>query len=105
MPLRTLTELLGHASLDDGGILSATAARILACDCQLIPAVLGSAGQVLDLGRSQRLFSGSLRRALALRDGGCSFPGCDRPPAWCDGSHMRSWADGGVTSPGQPIRC
>lgn len=98
VPLRTLTEQLGHATLDDAGILSPTAARILACDCQLIPAVLGSAGQVLDLGRSQRLFTGSLRRALALRDGGCSFPGCDRPPAWCDGHHIRSWADGGPTS-------
>ncbi len=98
VPLRTLTEQLGHATLDDGAILSPTAARILACDCQIIPAVLGSTGQVLDLGRSQRLFTGSLRRALALRDGGCAFPGCDRPPAWCDGHHIRSWADGGRTS-------
>jgi len=98
VPLRTLTERLGHATVDDGGILSPTAARILACDCQLIPAVLGSTGQVLDLGQSQRLFTGSLRRALALRDGGCSFPGCDRPAAWCDGHHIVSWADGGTSS-------
>lgn len=98
VPLRTLTEQLGHGTVDDGGILSATAARILACDCQLIPAVLGTAGQVLDLGRTQRLFTASLRRALNLRDQGCAFPGCDRPPAWCDGHHIVSWADGGQTS-------
>ncbi|MBA2416325.1 MAG: HNH endonuclease, partial [Geodermatophilaceae bacterium] len=59
---------------------------------------LGTAGQVLDLGRTQRLFTASLRRALNLRDQGCAFPGCDRPPAWCDGHHIVSWADGGQTS-------
>jgi len=60
--------------------------------------VLGSAGQVLDLGRSQRLFTAALRRALALRDGGCAFPGCDRPPAWYDCHHIGFYADGGTTS-------
>ena len=39
-----------------------------------------------------------LRRALALRDGGCRFPGCDRPPADCRGHHLRHWADGGQTA-------
>ena len=53
---------------------------------------------MLELGRSQRLFTGSLRRALALRDRGCAFPGCDRPAAWCQAHHILSWADGGETS-------
>jgi hypothetical protein len=43
------------------------------------------------------LFSGPIRRALVLRDGGCAFPGCDRPPRWCDGHHVKHWADGGPT--------
>ncbi len=98
IPLRTLTDRVGHAVLDTGEILSPTAARILACDCTVVPAVLGGAGQVLDLGRSQRLFTGALRRALVLRDRGCAFPGCDRPAAWCDGHHIVHWADGGPTS-------
>ncbi len=98
VPLRTLTDGLGHATLDDGGILSAAAARLLACDCHVIPAVLGTTGQVLDLGRANRLFTGALRRALNLRDRGCAFPGCQRPPAWCDGHHIVSWAVGGTTS-------
>jgi hypothetical protein len=38
---------------------------------------------VLDVGRTRRLFVGALRHALELRDGGCAFPGCDRPPRWC----------------------
>jgi hypothetical protein len=65
---------------------------------RFLPAVLGGDGQVLDVGRERRLFAGPLRRALVLRDGGCAFPGCDRPPRWTDGHHVRHWADGGETA-------
>jgi hypothetical protein len=60
--------------------------------------VLGGDGQVLDVGRTRRLGTGVLRRALVLRDSGCAFPGCDRPPRWTDAHHIRSWASGGPTS-------
>jgi hypothetical protein len=80
---------LAAATLDDGGQLSAATVRRLACDANLIPAVLKGAGQVLDLGRERRLISGHLRRALVVRDRGCAFPGCDRPPRWCDGHHVK----------------
>lgn len=89
---------LGVATLDTGERLTAAQARRLACDAQILPAVLGSQGQVLDVGQSRRLFSGALRRALVLRDRGCAFPMCDRPPRWCDGHHLKSWVDGGPTS-------
>jgi hypothetical protein len=94
----TLRDGVGAATLDDGSPLSPTAARRLACDAAILPAVLGSAGQVLDVGQQRRLFTGPLRRALILRDRGCAFPGCDRPPRWCDGHHMISWITGGPTS-------
>jgi hypothetical protein len=94
----TLRSQVGAATLDDGSPLSATVARRLACDAAILPAVLGGAGQVLDVGRERRLFSGPIRRALILRDRGCAFPGCDRPPRWCDGHHIVSWVDGGPTS-------
>ncbi len=83
--------------LDDGGRISVAAARRMACDAGILPVVLGGSGQILDLGRQRRLFTGPLRRALMLRDGGCAFPGCDRPARWCDGHHIRHWADGGTT--------
>ncbi|GIF20396.1 hypothetical protein Ate02nite_31260 [Paractinoplanes tereljensis] len=86
------------ALLDDGTPVSASDARLMACDALVIPAVLGTDGQVLDVGRARRLFTGPIRRALILRDGGCSFPGCDRPPAWSEGHHIVPWADGGVTA-------
>jgi len=45
----------------------------------------------LDLGRSQRTVSHYQRLALGIRDGGCIFPGCDRPAAWCDAHHVEEW--------------
>ncbi|WP_345536679.1 HNH endonuclease signature motif containing protein [Phytohabitans rumicis] len=92
---------LGVGTLDTGERLSPEQVRRLACDAKIIPAVLGGDGQILDLGRTRRLISGPLRRALELRDKGCAFPGCDRPPRWCYGHHIRSWADGGPTTFGQ----
>ncbi|MGZ4609896.1 MAG: HNH endonuclease signature motif containing protein, partial [Actinomycetes bacterium] len=40
----------------------------------------------------------SLRRLLEIRDGGCAFPGCDRPPRWSQAHHIEHWCDGGFTS-------
>jgi hypothetical protein len=98
-----LRKQTGAATLDDGTVLSPAAARRLACDARILPAVLGGAGQVLDLGRERRLFIGPVRRALVLRDRGCAFPGCDRPPRWCQSHHVRSWLDGGPTSLGNGV--
>ncbi|MEU8184096.1 DUF222 domain-containing protein [Micromonospora sp. NPDC049044] len=93
-----LTRELGVGALDTGLQLTPEAVRRLACDAALLPTVLGGAGQPLDVGRQRRLITGPLRRALVLRDRGCAFPGCDRPPRWCDAHHIRHWADGGPTS-------
>jgi hypothetical protein len=89
---------LATATLDDGGFLSAATVRRLACDAGIIPIVMKGAGQVLDIGRDRRLFSGHLRRALVARDRGCAFPACDKPARYCDGHHARHWVDGGVTA-------
>lgn len=82
----------------NGGIpISATEARLLACDARVIPAVLGGDGEVLDLGRTQRLANSAQRRALHLRDRGCVFPSCTRPTNWCHAHRLVAWADGGPT--------
>ncbi|MEU8254129.1 DUF222 domain-containing protein [Micromonospora inaquosa] len=93
-----LVRQVGAGTLDVGLRLAPGTVRRLACDAAILPAVLGGAGQVLDVGRQRRLVTGPLRRALVLRDGGCAFPGCDRPPRWCAAHHIRHWADGGPTS-------
>ncbi|MCZ7377122.1 HNH endonuclease signature motif containing protein [Micromonospora sp. WMMC250] len=94
----TLTRQLGAGALDIGLHLTPDTVRRLACDATILPAVLGGTSQVLDVGRQRRLVTGALRRALVLRDGGCAFPGCDRPPRWCAAHHIRHWADGGPTN-------
>nr|WTA68102.1 HNH endonuclease [Micromonospora sp. NBC_00855] len=102
----SLDELLNGVragTLETGTRLTPGAVRRLACDAGVLPAVLGGNSQVLDVGRQRRLFTGPLRRALVLRDGGCAFPGCDRPPRWCDGHHVRHWADGGATALGNAV--
>ncbi|WFE50498.1 HNH endonuclease signature motif containing protein [Micromonospora sp. WMMD1155] len=94
----TLTRQLGSGTLDIGVRLTPDTVRRLACDATILPAVLGGTSQVLDVGRQRRLITGPLRRALVLRDGGCAFPGCDRPPRWCAAHHIHHWADGGPTN-------
>ncbi|MCG5441811.1 HNH endonuclease [Micromonospora sp. NIE79] len=94
----TLARRLGAGTLDTGPQLTPETVRRLACDAAILPAVLGGSGQTLDVGRQRRLITGPLRRALVLRDRGCAFPGCDRPPRWCDAHHIHHWADGGSTS-------
>jgi uncharacterized protein DUF222/HNH endonuclease len=45
-----------------------------------------------------RFFVGKTRRLLELRDRGCAFPGCDRPPAWTHAHHIVAWYRGGTTT-------
>ena len=62
-----------------------------ACTAGTIPILFDDNGQVLNLGRTQRLFTRRQRIALAARDGGCRYPGCDRPPGWCEAHHINEW--------------
>jgi hypothetical protein len=89
---------VGKATLGDTGQITAAEARVHACDAMIIPTVLGDKSEPLNLGRLRRLISAGLRRALFLRDRGCAFPGCHRPPRHCQGHHVRHWADGGPTN-------
>ncbi len=97
MNQETLRDALAVAHLDTGTDISAGEARRLACNAQLLPAVLGGPSIPLDLGRSARLFSEAQRTALGLRQQTCGAKGCDRPYAWTEIHHLSSWATGGKT--------
>jgi uncharacterized protein DUF222/HNH endonuclease len=97
-PLTTSSGRWRGATLGSGCPIGVDTARRLACDAAILPAVLGSAGEVLDLGRTARVVNPGLRRALTVRDRGCRFPACDRPPEWTDAHHVVSWAAGGTTN-------
>ncbi|MEO3932246.1 DUF222 domain-containing protein [Micrococcaceae bacterium Sec7.4] len=79
------------------GPVTASTVRKIACDADIIPVLLGSAGQVLDIGRTTRVFPPHIRKALTARDGGCAFPGCTIPAPWCEAHHITYWSRGGTT--------
>lgn len=79
------------------GPVVAETVRRLACDAALTRVTVNGSGEPLDAGRAVRTIPPAIRRALVVRDGGCRFPGCDRPPEWTDAHHLTHWADGGET--------
>jgi hypothetical protein len=93
-----LTSGLGEAMLDTGGRISAGQARRLACNAAIVPMVLAGDSAILDLGTSRRLFDRHQRIALTVRDRGCIWPSCDRPPAWTEAHHITAWSAGGPTN-------
>jgi hypothetical protein len=80
-----------------GTPVPAETVRRLACDAQVSRVITAGPTEPLEVGRTVRVVPPSLRRALAVRDGGCAFPTCDRPVTWCDAHHVRHWAEGGRT--------
>ncbi len=68
------------------------------CESGVVRAEFDRTGNPLDLGREQRLFGRAQRLMLSLRDGGCRWPGCTRPPSYCEAHHCDHWhADEGRT--------
>ncbi|MEC5149056.1 DUF222 domain-containing protein [Cryobacterium sp. GrIS_2_6] len=63
------------------------------CNAGLLDVTFDDHGSGVDLGREQRTFSPAQRIALALRDGGGMWPGCDRPPSWTETHHIQHWKD------------
>lgn len=74
-----------------GTAVSLPTVQRLLCGGTQTPILIASTGQPLDVGRSQRLFTPRQRVALAARDGGCRWPGCERPPSWCEAHHIDEW--------------
>jgi hypothetical protein len=100
--LETLLGLPGAPAADlefsSVPIASKTVER-LACDCSVTRIVLGSESVVIDVGRARRTISGAARKALNVRDRGCTWPGCERPASWTSGHHLKHWIHGGTNEP------
>lgn len=87
-----------RAGLGNGHELTPSELRQYACDAGVLPVILGGPSGVLDVGRTHRLVTLTLRQALHARDQGCVFPGCSRPAADCDAHHIVPWQQGGETT-------
>lgn len=99
--------LVSHEALESGhgyGVIEGTGESVslatvdrVACTYGVERITLDGTGHVLDHGRERRLFSPRQRAALAVRDGGCLWPECERPPSWCEAHHIDHWSRGGRT--------
>ncbi|MEB4613213.1 HNH endonuclease signature motif containing protein, partial [Leucobacter sp. M11] len=79
--------------------LSAETALRELCDGKHAITIFGTTGAVLAQGRAQRLFTPAQKLALAARDGGCVWPGCDAPPTDCDAHHVIPWSEHNLNGP------
>lgn len=84
--------------LDDGTIVPLSELERISCDCEVTRVVLGAEGVPLDVGRVERTYQKSLRRAALVRDGHCRWPGCTMRASWCEVHHVRWYSRGGRTS-------
>ncbi|WNB86283.1 hypothetical protein [Cellulomonas sp. ATA003] len=87
------------ATLEDGTPVPVTELAAAMCDCDITRVVIDAHGELLDLGRTQRLFTGALRKAIIARDRECGWPSCHAPGRWCEIHHIAWWdRDDGPTS-------
>jgi hypothetical protein len=92
-----LTSEHGVATTGHGDLISIRQLMAMASEAAIVSLLCGQDGEVLNLGRTQRLATKQQRLALFARDGGCCFPGCDRPAAWSEAHHIIAWIRGGRT--------
>ncbi|HET9410251.1 MAG TPA: DUF222 domain-containing protein [Candidatus Dormibacteraeota bacterium] len=97
--IETLMGLAGApaAEMEFSLPISAKTVERMACDCSVVRVLMAADSAVIDVGRSTRKISAALRRGLHARDGGCRWPGCDRPACSSQGHHLRHWIQGGPT--------
>jgi hypothetical protein len=97
--IETLKGLAGAAGaeMEFSLPISSTSLQRMACDCSVTRVLLNQDSLTIDVGRSRRVISGAMRKALKVRDGHCRWPGCERPASWCDGHHLLHWIHGGTT--------
>ena len=87
----------GVATSARGYGLARWQARQVACDCRLRVVLTDGQDRPVSVGRAMRTVPAYLRDAVVARDRHCVWPGCDRPPSWCEAHHLVHWADGGET--------
>ena len=97
-PRDALGRLLATGHLEDGGdALPGSVIDRAQCDVGSVQVTVDSCGNPLDVGREERLFTSRQKLALAVRDGGCMWPGCGAPASFCEAHHADHWAEGGRT--------
>jgi hypothetical protein len=96
--LQDLLAKTGYAVTSDGTLVPTEKALQLANAADVYFAAVTAKGEVLRLGRQRRIATRSQTIALIARDSGCSFPGCETAPEYCERHHVVPWNEGGATN-------
>ena len=97
LDLADLLAKTGYAVGSDGALMPTEQALTMADQAEVYWAAVNAQGVPLQLGRTRRIATRGQTAALIARDHGCSFPGCDTAPEWCERHHVIPWSDGGPT--------
>ncbi len=98
VPADDLAKGSGHGVIEGSDeSLGIHTVEALACANGVQRIMLDDNGHPLEFGREQRLYSRRQRIALAVRDGGCLWTNCERPPSWTEAHHIDHWQHGGRT--------
>lgn len=87
----------GLCDVDPHGPAGRSMIEALLCDCAVGRVLMRGKSQVIDVGTQTRTVPSAMRRALAVRDQHCRYPGCSRPHRMCDAHHIIEWEHGGPT--------
>ncbi len=94
-------DLTGDAAfgfnLETGRLFDHATTDAVLCDCVIHTIMRGSDNLPIGYGRARYTVPRRLFRLVAQRDGGCRFPGCERPVSYCDAHHLHHWRKGGFT--------
>ncbi|TFD28995.1 DUF222 domain-containing protein [Cryobacterium cryoconiti] len=87
-------EAAGHGQIEGSPVpvpVSQETIDRLLCDTGTRGIHIDDTGQIINVGRDQRLFTEAQRAAMGVRDGGCRWVDCDRSPAWTEAHHIKEW--------------
>jgi hypothetical protein len=88
----------GFGTCEDGTRLPIQDVKALTGEAEIIRLIFAKEKpEPLYLGRTRRLATHAQTMALVARDKGCTFPGCDKSPKWCQRHHLIDWLHGGKT--------
>ncbi len=107
-PMRVIDDLpldQWRCETTTGTLVDPVAAVVAALHGHVRRVVFDSAGNVTDLGRRRRLFSGAAREAVQLQASRCIWPDCTIPAGRCQSDHLTDWQHDGPTRPdnGAPL--
>ncbi len=96
---KDLTGRTGYGELEGRGqtVSMQTVERII-CDAGIVEVTVDGKGKPLNYGQEKRFFTAAQRTALAIRDGGCRNPDCERCSSETEAHHCILYSQGGLTT-------